>query len=353
MAGTDPDALEAALREWAAPRLAEDADLPALAADGKRIRGASRHADDDAYFETVTLVTRGGGPLASRCCRDEGGEAAALRALLEDVDLSGCAPALDALRASRDTARSIVGMHGADYVLCVEENCPDSFAKLAGIDWEARAVRRHAEQPGKARGRIEARRIAARDLPPDTPAPFPEARQAFRVVRERTDAKTGATSAETACGITSVPAGRAGPERLPAWNRGHWQVENASHCRRDAGMGEDAARFRAGHSPANHAALNNIALAVVFHNGLRHLPEANRHHMVRRADALHAILSPGRARPEPPSRHEPAHRRARRSPAATGADRASRRILCTCRPESGGEAAHHPPPHTRQRPRIA
>ena len=294
MADTDPDALEAALREWAAPRLAEDADLPALAADGKRIRGANRHTDDGTYFETVTLVTHGGGPLASRCCRDEGGEAAALRALLEDVDLSGCVLTLDALHASRDTARSIVGMHGADYVLCVKENCPDSFAKLAAIDWEARrGMRRHAEEPKKAHGRIEARRIAARDLLPDTLAPFPEARQAFRVVRERTDAKTGETSAETAYGITSVPAGRAGPERLLAWNRGHWQVENANHYRRDASMGEDAARFRAGHSPANHAALNNIVLAVVFHNGFRYLPEANRHYMVRRADALDAILSPG------------------------------------------------------------
>ena len=35
-ANTDPDALERALREWAAPRLAEDAEQPALAADVAR-----------------------------------------------------------------------------------------------------------------------------------------------------------------------------------------------------------------------------------------------------------------------------------------------------------------------------
>ena len=92
-----------------------------------RIRGANRNTPDGVHFETVTLVTHGGRPLASRCCRD-----------------------------------------------------------------------------------------AARDLLPDTLAPFPDARQAFRVVRERTDVKTGGTSTETAYGITSVPAGRAGPERLPA-----------------------------------------------------------------------------------------------------------------------------------------
>ncbi len=52
-------------------------------------------------------------------------------------------------------------------------------------------------------------------------------------------------------------------------------------------------------APANNAilnnialAVNNIALAVVFHRGFRHLPEANLHFMMRRREALDAILSP-------------------------------------------------------------
>ena len=77
-------------------------------------------------------------------------------------------------------------------------------------------MRRHADEPGKAHGRIETRRVAARDLLPKTLAPFPDARQAFRVVRERIDAKTGETSTETAYDITSVPAQRAAPDRLLA-----------------------------------------------------------------------------------------------------------------------------------------
>ena len=292
MMHTDPDALQDVLREWAAPRLAEDADLPALAADGKRIRGANRHAGDGAYFETVTLVTHDGRPLASRCCRDEGGEVAALRALLEDVDARGCLITLDALHTTRDTGRAVVETHGADYLFAVKANSPDTFAQLAAIDWDAAAVRRHADGPAKAHGRVEVRRIAARDLLPGTLAAFAHARQAFRVVRERTDARTGETSSETAYGITSVSAGRAGPERLLAWNRGHWQVENGNHYRRDVSLGEDASRVRKGHAPANNAALNNIALAVVFHRGFRHVPEANLHFMMRRGEALDAILSP-------------------------------------------------------------
>ena len=114
----------------------------------------------------------------------------------------------------------------------------------------------------------------------------------FRVTRERTNLKTGETSEETALGITSVPEDRADPERLLAWNRGHWQIENGNHYRRDVSLGEDASRIRARHGPANNATLNNIALAIVFHRGFRHVPEANLHFMMRRKEALDAILLP-------------------------------------------------------------
>ena len=214
----------------------------------------------------MTLITHAGRPLASRCCRDEGGEIAALRALLEDVDLRGCVVTLDPLHSTRDTERAIVETHGADYVPAVKTNCPDTFAQLAAIDWDAPAVRHHADPSAKGHGRVEARRIAARDLLPGTFAAFAGVRQAFRVVRERTDAKTGETSVEAAYGITSVPAERARPERLLAWNRGHW--------------------------PTRERQQNNIVLAVVFHRGFRYLPEANLHFMMRRREALDAILEP-------------------------------------------------------------
>ena len=108
VADTDPDALAAVLGKWAAPRFAGTAAIPALAADGKRIRGVNRHTNEDTHFETVTLVSHAGHPLASRCCRDEGGEVAATRALLEDVDVRGCLITLDALHTTRDNERTII-----------------------------------------------------------------------------------------------------------------------------------------------------------------------------------------------------------------------------------------------------
>ena len=291
LADTDPDALADVLRRWAAPRAVSGAQTPALAADGKRIRGANRNTGDGVYFETVTLVTHQGRPLASRCCRDEGGEGAAAKALLEEVDVRGCLITLDALHTTYDTEHALVDLHGADYLFTVKGNCPETFAALGALQWNAPNVRHYAAPPEKGHGRIEARRLDAVDLP-QRMLRFDKARQAMRVVRERTELGTGKHTSETVYAITSVSAERAGPEQLLAWNRGHWAVENGNHYRRDASLGEDASRVRVRHAPVNNATLNNIALAIVFHRGFHHVPEANLHFMMRREEALDAILSP-------------------------------------------------------------
>ena len=291
MADTDPDALQAVLRQWAVPRTAPSGPTPALAADGKRIRGANRHTGEGVYFETVTLVTHEGRPLASRCCRDEGGELAATKALLDDVDVRGCLVTLDALHTTYETERALVDIHGADYLFTVKGNCPETFAALAALDWNAPGARHHRAPPEKGHGRVDRRQLDALALP-GRMVRFDKARQAMHILRERTELRTGKTTTETAYALTSVSAERAGPAQLLAWNRGHWMVENANHYRRDASLGEDASRLRARHAPANNATLNNIALAIVFHRGFHHVPEANLHFMMRREDALGAILSP-------------------------------------------------------------
>ena len=117
------------------------------------------------YFETVTLVTHAGRPLASRCCRDKGGEIAAARALLEDVDVQGCVITLDALHTTRDTERAIVETHGADYLFTVKGNCPDTLTTLATFDWNTPPARHYTAEPEKGHGRIDARRIDVLTLP--------------------------------------------------------------------------------------------------------------------------------------------------------------------------------------------
>ena len=86
MERTAPGSLERALERWTQPRVAASARAGA----GKRIRGANRLSATGQHGETVTLVDqRTGVPVASRSYREEGGEQAAWRALLEAVDLRG------------------------------------------------------------------------------------------------------------------------------------------------------------------------------------------------------------------------------------------------------------------------
>ncbi len=139
---------------------------------------------------------------------------------------------IDALHTVRDTARAIVESHRADYLMTVKGNAPESLETLASIDWERDATGYFEEPCEKAHGRIERRRI--RTLTPmKGMVNYPHIRQVFRIERERLICRSGAESAETTYGITSVPEDRGTPERLLAWNREHWAVENANHSSRD------------------------------------------------------------------------------------------------------------------------
>ena len=149
----DTEALEETLQCYAKPRLPvprEQTPRQALAADGKRIRGANRNGT--LRYETATLVEHTTGvPLASLNFHDENGELAAVGALLEVVSIADALITLDALHTTRDTAASIVEQHGADYLMTVKQNCPETFQALATMPWE-QATGRFCETPQKAMG---------------------------------------------------------------------------------------------------------------------------------------------------------------------------------------------------------
>jgi hypothetical protein len=63
-------------------------------------------------------------------------------------------------------------------------------------------------------------------------------------------------------GVTSLPAEVANAVRLLALGRGHWQIENGLHYRRDVTLGEDRGQTRRGQAPEVLAALNNLVCAI-------------------------------------------------------------------------------------------
>ena len=221
---------------------------------------------------------------------------AALRALLEEVDLRGVTVTLDAGHASYATEAALVEQNGADYMIGIKGNAPATLAQLQALDW--RGAQRTSHRWHKAHGRWEWRKLEALDLQaPDLAAVrlrFRHARQALRVTHRTKTSKHGEVTEEVLYAITSLPRAQAGARRLLTLHRGHWRVENSNHYSRDTTFREDASRMRTGHAPANNAALNNLALAIVV---LRRepgetVPETLTRLTVRRERALEVILSP-------------------------------------------------------------
>lgn len=106
---------------------------------------------------------------------------------------------------------------------------------------------------------------------------FPHAVQAVRILRHRTDLKTGTVSRPTVYAITDLTSQQASPQRLGRLARSQWTIENRLHFVRDTTFAEDALKIRTGHGPENMATLRNLAIntlrAAGHHNiaaGLRH-----------------------------------------------------------------------------------
>ena len=100
--------------------------------------------------------------------------------------------------------------------------------ELSTINWNRDATGAFEEEPTKGHGRIDCRRIQTMTPLPGT-VNFPHIAQIFRIERDREIRKSGKKSTEIAYGITSVPKDRGTPEKLLAWNRGHWSIENNNH----------------------------------------------------------------------------------------------------------------------------
>ena len=293
MERTDPASLERVIQRWTQPRVAAS---QALAGDGKRIRGANRLGPEGAHWETVTLVDHATGmPVASRSYREEGGEPAALRALLEEVDLRGRTVTLDAGHAGRATERAIVEQHGGHILVRIKGNCKRTHATLVGLDWALGAERRWREERWQ---RSHRRSWERRTIEVFTPHPqllaFPPARQAYRITHESCERLGGEVQRSYSYGITSLPETAASAQDLLVLQRGHWQVESANHYRRDKTFQEDSSRVRTGHGPANAAALNNLALALLLpQRQFATVPEAQTYYAGNRDEALQLLLAPG------------------------------------------------------------
>jgi len=140
---------------------------------------------------------------------------------------------------------------------------------------------------------VEKRTVSAQEITP-LESGIPGARTLVTVQSERLQVNKGISSTETRYYISSLAREEAGEEKLAGLIRGHWgAVENRTHWKRDALMGEDGMRSREPVLLANVALIRNALLTMhAAHYEGRNLVELSEAMHRRPALALHLIRAP-------------------------------------------------------------
>lgn len=239
--------------------------LPAVAVDGKTLRGA--RLDEGGAVHLLSAMThREGATVAQRNVDTKTNEITGFAPLLGPLDINGVVVTADPMHAQRAHARFLVEDKGAHYVFGLKDNQPllrDAAQRLL-----AQAPVVH-ESHNRGHGRIEHRYVRVGAVPAELAAElkFPYAAQVVAVERERADLGDRMTSMETSYYVTSLSAAEAGPEALAAYIRGHWAIENRSHWVRDRVFDEDRSTVRVGGAPQAMATLRNLAISLLRFSG--------------------------------------------------------------------------------------
>jgi predicted transposase YbfD/YdcC len=226
-----------------------------LAVDGKSARG-SRH-DETPAAHLLAAITGTGMTVTQLRVPGKTNEITCFDALLAPYDLTGVTVTADALHCQRDHARFLVEEKKAHYVFTVKRNQKNLHRQLAALPWDKASAKFYDRTA--AHGRLETRVVQALTIG-DLGVDFPHAVQVAKIVRHRTQRRTGKRSRETVYVITDLTSHRASPERLAEIIRSQWTIENRLHFVRDTTFAEDASKIRTGHGPENMATLRSFAI---------------------------------------------------------------------------------------------
>jgi predicted transposase YbfD/YdcC len=258
--------------------LARPGWLPAVAVDGKAVRGAA--GPDGLIPYLLAAAAHGTGTvLAERLIGPKTNEVPEFAPLLRELNgyhpLAGQVITADAGHTVRAHAKLICEDLLAHYVLTVKQNTPALWDEIDALDWKSVPVQHVTDEKGH--GRRERRTIQVTDAPAHIRKRFPHARQVAlieryvtRTVRVRKGkrwVRTQVKSAVAALIITSLDAREAAPEHIAGYVRGHWTIENKVHWVRDVTFGEDSSRVRTGPKPRIMITLRNLAIGLIRQAG--------------------------------------------------------------------------------------
>ena len=261
-----------------------------LTIDGKTLRGSIGAGETRGEHLLAAYLPGEGVVLAQVAVDRKENEITAAPRLLETIDLRDKVVSGDAMLTQRELSRQVVE-GGGDYLWSVKDNQPQLRDDLATCFAEASpSAPGLANTVEKGHGRIEQRRLwASADL--NDYLDWPYVQQVFRLDRHTRCVKTGVVTNETVYGITSLSPERADPQQLLSLARGHWNIENGLHYRRDETLREDWCHLRLGHTQRMMAAINNLVLGLLLRRGVKNVPQQRRRYAARWDEALKLITS--------------------------------------------------------------
>ena len=234
--------------------------LPAVAVDGKAVRGAA--GEDGMIPYLLAAVTHGTAiVLAERLIGPKTNEVPEfgplLLALNEYYPLAGHVITADAGHTVKAHARLICEELLAHFVFTVKLNTRKLWEELDALDWAKVPVQHETRENGH--GRRERRTIQVMDAPGHVRKRFPHARQValieryvtrmVRVKKGKRWVKKAVKSAIAVFIITSLDAREAAPAHLAGYVRGQWTIENKVHRASETLRRFTTPRPRCGYGP--------------------------------------------------------------------------------------------------------
>ncbi|MGW2207553.1 ISAs1 family transposase [Streptomyces sp. NPDC001774] len=241
------------------------AGAESVAVDGKSARGSRTGTGLAAHL--LSAVTAAGRTVSQLRVPDRTNEITGFTALLAPFDLTGTVVTADALHTQREHAKWLVEVKKAHYLMVVKGNQPNLHAAIKALPWKEVTARRYDRE--RAHGRRETRSIRTLTVT-SLGLDFPHAVQAVKILRHRTDLKTGRVTRQTIHAITDMTSSQASPQVIGRIARAQWGIEAAHHVR-DTPFAEDASKIRTGHGPANMATLRNLAISTLRDAGYNNI----------------------------------------------------------------------------------
>jgi predicted transposase YbfD/YdcC len=269
----DPDAFEAAFRQWTG-QLAARSGGKLVAVDGKSLRRSFENAWDKAGMAHLVsaFVAENRLVLGQVKADGPGRELDAVQRLLKSLDLAGAVVTADALSCQMHIA-ALITQAGGDYLLKVKGNQPVLEAQLQTVVEEARLENfqgwhadTHQSTDG-GHGRIETRKLTVL-WDPQALGPLAKQWAGLRCMvcletsRQVPGPQGLKTSREKHYYLSSLNR-RHTAQQILGFCRGHWSVENDLHWMLDVHFAEDQRRIRTGHGAENFSRLCRIALNLL------------------------------------------------------------------------------------------